>query len=392
MDVRYEWFAVGVVAGRGAQLGRELRAGGSRRGPGRAGRALARRGRPRVRLSVGGLRPRRAASRSDGGRCAVGATHCGAFTLDAQLSEGCVAAWVSSAGASYGVCHVARDDRDIAGSARLAAETARRRAGEHHAHSVLIVISDGLTPDQREVARGVYEVTGATVPFVGGAAGDDLRWERTCTFGEGVLRSNGILAIWLNSAQPMGVSIDHGWRPISQPMLVTRAEGTVIYELDGQPALDVYTAELGGDVDPKAPDFIKQALEHPIGLPNAHNGYDVRQLHARLPGGGGIGFNTGMPEQTVVRIMSSDADSLIQGALRAASAAISRKGEPAVLALVFSCGSRVALLGDRVGDEVAAIAEGVEGAAVCGFFTFGEFGHVLGSTGVHNSSVVVLAL
>ena len=39
----------------------------------------------------------------------------------------------------------------------------------------------------------------------------------------------------------------------------------------------------------RTPTSIKQALEHPIGLPNANSGYDVRQLHARLPGDGGIG-------------------------------------------------------------------------------------------------------
>jgi hypothetical protein len=59
---------------------------------------------------------------------------------------------------------------------------------------------------------------------------------------------------------------------------------------------------------------------------------------------------------------------------------------------VFSCGSRPPLLGDRLHEEVEAIANGLEGSAVCGFFTYGEFGHVFGSTGVHNSSVAVVAL
>jgi len=59
---------------------------------------------------------------------------------------------------------------------------------------------------------------------------------------------------------------------------------------------------------------------------------------------------------------------------------------------VFSCGSRVPLLGERIRDEVVAISSELDGAPVCGFYTFGEFARTTGSSGVHNSSVAVLAL
>lgn len=371
-------------------------------------------GREAVRAALGGQTPRRedlvfifpsatydlqalhrAAMAEAAPASLVGATSCGqVFTHQAQSSRGCAAAWIPAEEdeTSFGVCHLERVDDDIAGTARQAAETARDRADERYPHSVLLILSDGLTPDQRLVALGAYEVTGATVPLVGGAAGDDFLWKETHTFGEGVMRTNGILAVWLNSRRPMGVSIDHGWRPIGRPMLVTRADGTIIRELDGRPALDAYLSERGGDVDPDDPEFIKDTLEHPVGLPNSQGRYDVRQLHASLPEGGGLNFNTGMPEQTVLQVMTSEPESLVQGAGRAASTAIAQVGQTARVALVFSCGSRIALLNERVGDEIAAISAGLEGAPACGLFTFGEFARVLGSTGVHNSSVAILAL
>jgi len=40
-------------------------------------------------------------------------------------------------------------------------------------HSVLMLLSDGLSGDQQEVVRGAYSVAGASVPLVGGCAGDD---------------------------------------------------------------------------------------------------------------------------------------------------------------------------------------------------------------------------
>jgi hypothetical protein len=322
----------------------------------------------------------------------VGCTSTGGFTDETLVPRGCVAALLGGDDSSYGVCHLERDDDDIAESARYAAQTARDRAGDRHPFSVLLLLADGLTPDQREIARGAYEVTTAVIPFVGGVAADDLRWTRTHTFGDDRVLTNGILAVWINSARPMGVSVEHGWRPVGKPMLVTRAEGTIVHELDGTPALDAYLAEQGEELDRADADFFLKIMHSPVGCPSSRGRYDVRQLHAFLPDGGGINLNIGIAEQSVLQVMSSDDDGLIDGAQRAAQAAVQALTQPPRLLLVFSCGSRIPLLGERLGDEVAAICSGLDGVSVCGFYTFGEFARTTGSSGVHNSSVAILAL
>jgi hypothetical protein len=322
----------------------------------------------------------------------VGATTVGAFTSEAQLQYGCVAAYIAATdGLSFGVSHVERDDSDIAGCTRRAAETARDRAGEELEHSVLVLLCDGLTPDQREMARGAYEVTSAVVPLVGGAAGDDLHWQATYTFGEGRVLSNGLVAVWINSPTAMAVSVDHGWRPSGKPMLVTRAEGAVIYELDGRPALEAYVSERGAALKEDARSFGEKCMERPIGLPNAQGRYDLRQVHETVEGGG-IVFSTGVPEQTVVQVMATDEESLLEGARAAAEAAAAQLEHPARLALVFSCCTRAPLLRDRLADEVDVIAGVLGGVPAGGFYTCGEFARVTGSTAIHNSSVALLVL
>ena len=321
-----------------------------------------------------------------------GCTSTGGFTHSEQVPGGCVAALLAADDTSYGLCHLECDEDDIAGSSRHAAEQARVRAGDRYANSVLLLLTDGLTRDQREIARGAYEVTTAVIPFVGGAAADNLTWNNTHTFGEGRVLSRAIVAVWINSERPMGVSVDHGWRPAGKPMLVTRAEGTVVHELDGTPALAAYLAEQGGSLERTDVEFFRKVMSNPVGLPNARGRYDVRQLHAFLPEGGGINFNTGVSEQSILQVMSTDDDALIEGARRAAEDAVRQLTGKARLALVFSCGSRVPLLGDRIRDEVTAISSALDGVPVCGFYTFGEFARTTGSSGVHNSSVAVLAL
>jgi hypothetical protein len=133
-------------------------------------------------------------------------------------------------------------------------------------------------------------------------------------------------------------------------------------------------------------------MKNPVGLPNARGRYDVRQVHAYLPEGGGINFNTGISEQSILQVMSTDDEALIEGARHAAEDAVSQIAGKARLALVFSCGSRVPLLGARLRDEVEAISSALDGAPVCGFYTYGEFARTTGSSGVHNSSVAILAL
>jgi hypothetical protein len=322
----------------------------------------------------------------------VGCSSSGGFTDGDLVPSGCVAALLVADERCFGVCHIERDDDDVAGSARRAAETARERAGDRHPNSVLLVLTDGLTADQREISRGVYEVTTAVVPFVGGAAADTLTWDCTFTFGDGDVRTNGILAVWINSARPMGVSVGHGWRPSSRPMLVTRATGTVIHELDGVPALEAYLAEQGGGLDPADPEFFLRVMGSPVGLPNARGRYDVRQLHAYLPEGGGFNLNCGVSEQSILQVMSSSDEALIEGARSAARDAIGQLSGTASLALVFDCGSRVPLLGARASDEIDAISSALDGVPVCGFYTYGEFARTTGSTGFHNSSVAILAL
>jgi hypothetical protein len=321
----------------------------------------------------------------------VGCTTVGAFTHEVQVDLGCVALFIPGTRASFGVCHAERDDSDIAGSTRRAAETARDRVGEEHPHSALVLLCDGLTPDQREMARGAYDVTSAVVPLVGGAAGDDLHWRATYTFGEGRILSNGLVCVWLNAAEPMAVAVDHGWRPLGKPMLVTRAEGATIHELDGQPALDVYLSERGAALKEDGASWGEMCMERPVGLPNAYGRYDLRQIHERAPGGGLV-LTTGVPEQTIVQVMASDEESLLEGARHAAEEALRGLDAEPRVAVVFSCCTRAPLLRERLPEEVDVISSTLGGVPAAGFYTCGEFARVTGSTGIHNSSVAILAL
>jgi hypothetical protein len=327
----------------------------------------------------------------------VGCTAFAAFTSAASVGRGAVALYVPAAELTFGVAAADSISGDLRGAARRVTELARERAGGDGEHSVLMMLSDGLAGDLREIVRGSYAVTGATVPLVGGAASEDLSMGATYQFADGKLMSNSLVAIWINSPHPLGIGVAHGWHPIGDPMTVTRAVGNVVHELDGRPAADVYLEQRGGIGagdgfgDAASPTFARLTFDHPLGLANAAGTLDGRHILGRTPEGSLVMFGH-VSEQSVVQVLAGARQDLLDAAGTAAATAVRRLGAEPRGALVFSCAGRVSPLGDALPEEPIAIGARLGGAPFAGFFTYGEFARVTGATGFHNATVVVLAL
>ena len=118
-------------------------------------------------------------------------------------------------------------------------------AREDLPHKVLLLLTDGLAGDQQQIVRGAYGVLGASVPLVGGCAGDDLKMTRTFQFHGDEVLTDAVVAAGIASDAPLGIGVRHGWRRVGEPMLVTSSADNRVYTLDDRPALDVYLEHLG---------------------------------------------------------------------------------------------------------------------------------------------------
>ena len=107
----------------------------------------------------------------------------------------------------------------------------------------------------------VNEVVGAGTPLVGGCAGDDMKMEKTFQFHDGEVFSEGVVAAAIGSDAPIGIGWRHGWERVGEPMLVTRASGDRVVEIDDNPALDVYLERL------EAPPEIRHELRAGVRQP-----------------------------------------------------------------------------------------------------------------------------
>jgi hypothetical protein len=127
------------------------------------------------------------------------------------------------------------------GAGREMARAARAAAGpDRSPHAALIVFVDGLAGNQQALLNGIHKVTGAAVPVIGGAAGDDRMLSKTTVFAGEQILDGGAVAIWVNSPWPLAVVAGHGWQPVGLPLLVTKVDGPVVHEIAGRPAVDVF--------------------------------------------------------------------------------------------------------------------------------------------------------
>ena len=262
-------------------------------------------------------------------------------------------------------------------------------------HSVLILLTDGLAGDQQEVVRGAYGVLGATVPLVGGCAGDDLEMVRTVQFhGDEVLHDAAVAAA-IGSDAPIGVGVSHGWHRVGEAMLVTGSSGSVVESLDDEPALDVYLRRL------EAPEsayhdraaFTRFALTHPLGL-SRRSGESVRFVADADFGTRSLVCVANVPQGGLAWFMDGDDESVLRATDEACAEALSEVDGAAPLGfLAFDCIARRGVLGDSgIEREVERIREHCPDTPVAGFYTYGEIARTKGTAGFHNQTLVVLAM
>jgi hypothetical protein len=263
-------------------------------------------------------------------------------------------------------------------------------------HRVVLMLSDALAGDQEEVIRGAYSVLGATVPLVGGCAGDDFKMVGTYQFHGDQVLQGGVVAAALVSDAPFGVGVCHGWKKTGDPVIVTKSGRNTVYELDDRPALDVYLERLGAPeaayTDPAA--FAEFGIVHPLGLDRRSSEPAVRFVAGADFEQRSLSMIAEVPQGGLAWFMTGD-DASVQSATDVAcGVALEALGgrEPAAL-LAFDCAARRGVLGDEgIVAEVERIAGHAGGAPVAGFYSYGEIARTSGAARFHNQTLVVLAV
>jgi small ligand-binding sensory domain FIST len=223
------------------------------------------------------------------------------------------------------------------------------------------------------------------VPLVGGLATGAGEPDTQALFLDGEVLTEGAVGAVLRGV-PVRTVVSQGCAPIGRDAVITSAEGNVVFELAGEPALERLKADLATLTD----DQQRLAAQGGVlaGLVIDENRSEYLRGDYLMRGLIGVDEDTGaLAVGEPVRIGQTlrfhvrDARSADED-LRANLGAL--EGERAAGALLFTCNGRGTNMFPDRDHDARAIGEGLgAGDAVAGFFCAGEIGPVGGKPFLH---------
>jgi hypothetical protein len=233
---------------------------------------------------------------------------------------------------------------------------------------------DGSGVDGSAFVHGLRAALPAGTPMIGGMAADGRRFGRTFTILNGQVYTDQAVAVGLyGESLRVGTGSASGWTSFGPTRRVTGVDGPVLTTLDRKPALQLYCNYLGD----KARELPSSGLLYPLAVVGEGDSACTGLIRSIM----GVDWDAGtltlagaLAPDSLVRLMHTDNQRLINGAqLAAEQVAAGSAGQAAVL--LVSCVGRREMLGDDIDDEIEAVRTVFPaGTPIAGFYSYGEIG------------------
>lgn len=280
--------------------------------------------------------------------------------------------------------------QDSEGDSYLAGELLAKKIDKNGLRHVLL-FTDGLLVNGSHVADAINQALPAGVKVTGGMAGDGPYFESTLVLdSEGKPQNGCVTAIALYGADlQVAYSSKGGWDSFGLDRVVTRSKNNVLYEIDGEPALDLYKSYLGA----LSAELPASGLLFPISMREDDKKQPVvRTILAVSEEDKSLTFAGDIPQGSFVRLMKANNDRLITGAEGAAQAVAATLSKPQFNLLV-SCIGRKLVLKQIVEEEVEVVSEALGNPTQTGFYSYGELApfNKESACELHNQTMTITA-
>lgn len=267
----------------------------------------------------------------------------------------------------------------------------------------VLVVADGLSAVGNALAAGLVAGTGGSVPVFGGMSagfpGLEGALPHPWTLLDGRAERGVVVGVGMYGERiTFTTGTGSGWADLGPERRVTRSSGATLFEVDGQPALELYRRYLGEE----ARGLPVSGLRFPLAIRRAgeRSSALVRSVRSIDEEANAIGLTGDVPEGSAVQLLHQDSEALADAAETAARTAAAgaggaaRPGADGTLAFVVSCLGRRMALGARTEDELEAVAAGLPGGTpAVGFYTYGELAPTATRPcDLHNETMTVAVL
>lgn len=135
--------------------------------------------------------------------------------------------------------------------------------GEMNSHDYVgLILVDGLSGTEEKLMETIGDMT--NVVFIGGSAGDDLKFTATNLYAKGECYSNAAVLALLKPGTEFGFIKTQSFNSLGKKLDVTKAdkEKRVVFEFNGKPAAVAYAEAVGATVEEASKCF----MHNPVGL------------------------------------------------------------------------------------------------------------------------------
>ncbi|WP_204344127.1 FIST signal transduction protein [Psychroserpens algicola] len=254
----------------------------------------------------------------------------------------------------------------------------------------VFVVSEGSFINGSQLTKGMTASTQNNLLITGGLCGDDTRFEKTlASYNENPKEGEIVAVGFYGESLEITFSIHGGWTPFGPERIVTKSKDNTLYELDGQPALDLYKTYLGD----KAKDLPGAALLYPLNVTSKDESQSiVRSILNINEAENAVILAGDIPENSKVQLMMTNVDHIANASERAAKQALEYREHKPEVAFLVSCIGRKLVLDQRVEEEIEEVIEVLgDDTTVSGFYSYGEIAPFHGEIAcqLHNQTMTI---
>lgn len=251
---------------------------------------------------------------------------------------------------------------------------------------VCLMISDPFTFPAEYLLSHLNEHAAGTL-VMGGMASGGLGAQRSRLFLDGRVLAEGAVGAYLPDAE-IHPLVSQGCRPVGEPFTVTAAEGNLVRELGGRPAM-TRLQDLAASLSDEDRELLVQGVQVGIvideyGGERRQGDFLIRGILGAQPETGAIAIGDEVEVGQTLQFHVRDAESAdreLQHILTAETTALG--GQRPAGALLFTCNGRGSRLFPEPSHDTGLMAKVLGDIPVAGFFCAGELGPVGGQNYVH---------
>ena len=260
--------------------------------------------------------------------------------------------------------------------------------------AAVIVLGTGVAINGSALVSGLRSALPGNVSVSGGLAADGGAFKQTWTLGPYGPASNQIVAVGLYGKDVrLGYGSFAGWEPFGPARKVTRCNENVLYELDEENALDIYKRYLGEYAKTLPASGLLFPFEM-LGKEQQKSGV-FRTILGVDEAEGSLTLAGDIDPDGYLKLMHSSTEKLILGAETAAKSVLDTTPDVTgrnALAILVSCVGRKLVMGNRVDEEVKAVATLLgRHTRITGFYSNGEIAPSMsnGESRLHNQTMTI---